>query len=286
MVIWIRKNKLTNFGGIEMTKHETLTEEEFKAYKPPKRAVAQLNDFMVSRNCTESEIKILDWGCGRGRFVLWLREQGFKAYGVDVDMEPIQNGLVLFKAKGYTDDTLSLIDAAGRTCYMDGFFDFVMSDNVFEHVSDLKIVINEMERITSETGGGYHIFPAQRQFIEGHLFMPFVHWIPKGSFRKAIIRLFVRFSREPKWKELDGCMLDEKVDAYYKYSTDHIFYRPFSSIKRLFEQNGFNVSFLTIQNPAVTRNKLLGPLSRNPLLKPIINWMLLTFKQVEVLLKK
>jgi SAM-dependent methyltransferase len=269
-----------------MTKSDLLTEEEFKTYKPQEKTIVQLNAFMASKGCTEKEIKVLDWGCGRGRFVLWLREQGFDTYGVDIESLPVENGSNLLKEKGYNDNLLSLIDASGRTNFPDGFFDFVISENVLEHVRDLKVVTDEISRITVANGSGYHIFPAHRQFIEGHLFMPFIHWIPRGNIRKSLIRLFVRLGREPKWKELDHFNINEKVETYYKYSTDKIFYRHYAMVENQFEQSGLVVNFQTINNPLVNRHKIFGPLSRNRLTRPFINLMLLTFKQVEIVVKK
>ncbi|EKD88610.1 MAG: ubiquinone/menaquinone biosynthesis methylase-like protein [uncultured bacterium] len=269
-----------------MAKHDLLTEEEFSAYKAPARAIQQLNQFAASKGKSAAQVKVLDWGCGRGRFVLKLRELGFDAYGVDIDPEPVNNGLPLFEKKGYHNKPLSVISAEGRTIYEDGFFDFVMTDNVLEHVSDLGKVMNEINRLTSKDGGGYHIFPAQRQFIEGHLFMPFVHWLPEGGLRKAVIRNCVKNGTEPHWTEVEGRGIEEKTRVYYEYSTDHIFYRPFKMISDQFKAVGFKVSFLSLQNPAVQKHKMLGPLARFVVTKPVINWLLLTFKQVELLIKR
>jgi len=218
--------------------------------------------------------------------VLWLREQGYDAFGVDIDPEPVQNGLPLFRSKGHKQQPLSTLDAEGRTKYADGFFDFIMTDNVLEHVSDLQKVVNEINRLTSANGGGYHIFPAQRQPREGHLFMLFVHWIPWGRLRRSLIRFWVKAGREPHWKEVEGAGLEKKTDVYYKYSTDHIFYRPFKKIKSTFESAGFRVTLLSAQNPALQNHKMLGPLARNPLTGPFLRWMVLTFKQVELLIQR
>jgi ubiquinone/menaquinone biosynthesis C-methylase UbiE len=269
-----------------MPKHDELTQEEFAQYKPPSRAVDQIKQYAKNRGLPFDKVKVLDWGCGRGRFVLWLREQGFDAHGVDIDPEPINNGLILFETKGYHNKPLTLFSSEGRTVYEDGTFDFIMTDNVLEHVQDIDKVMVEIGRLTSAQGGGYHIFPAQRQFIEGHLFMPFVHWLPAGNLRRSLIRWCVKRGKDPKWTEVEGLNLEDKVDIYYKYSTDHIFYRPYRQIKARFEALGFKVKFLSIQNPAVAKHKLLGPLSRFALTRPLINWMVLTFKQVEVTLTR
>ena len=269
-----------------MTKHDTLTDEEFSTFKPPARSIAQLYEFMASRGGKEKDIRVLDWGCGRGRFVLWLREKGFEAYGVDIDQEPIENGMGLIKSRGYQSDVLSVISPTGKTNFPDGYFDFIITGNVFEHVHEIDGVISEIGRLTAPGGGGYHIFPAQRQIVEGHLFMPFVHWIPAGSFRKSLIGLLVRLGQEPGWKELKGCSAAQKTETYYKYSTDNIFYRPFSVFQKLFNAQGFRITYLTIDNPEISRKKVIRPFVRTRLFRPILAWALLTFFQVEFKLQK
>ncbi len=264
-----------------MAKHDRLTKAEFSTYKPQTRSVDALMEFMASRGARPGETKVLDWGCGRGRFVLWLREQGFDAYGVDVDPEPIQNGLPLFAEKGYLGEPLSVIDVDGRTRYTDGFFDFVFTDNVIEHVKDLDLVVKEITRLTAVNGGGYHIFPAQRQFREGHLFMPLVHWIPAGPVRKTLVRLFVTLGVEPRWEEVVKLSKKEKTEAYYRYSINNIHYRPYRAILSLFRSSGFKTTLLTIQHPSVVKHPLFGPFVRMRWSRPALQWLLVTFKQVE-----
>ncbi len=266
-----------------MAKHDLLTEEEFAAYKVHSGTIQQLKKFAASKGKTPGQVRVLDWGCGRGRFVLWLREQGYDAFGVDIDPEPVNNGLPLFEKKGYRNKPLSVISVDGRTEYEDGFFDFIVTNNVLEHVSDLGKVLTEISRLTSNEGGGYHIFPAQRQPVEGHLFMPFVHWLPAGGLRKAVIRSCVRMGREPHWAEVEGCGLEEKTQVYFAYSVNHIFYRPYKKIVDQFNQLGFRVTSLSLQNPTVQKHRLLGPIARFPVTRPVIKWLILTFKQVELL---
>lgn len=264
-----------------MAKHDPLTQAEFNAYKPQRRSVDALMDFIKERGLRPEDVRVLDWGCGRGRFVLWLREQGFEAYGADVDLEPIQNGLPLFIEKGYQGEPLTLIAADGKTTYADGFFDFIFTDNVIEHVKDLDLVVREVGRLTGANGGGYHIFPAQRQFKEGHLFMPFVHWIPAGGARKALISLCVSLGIEPRWEEVNGLSKKEKTAAYYRYSTQNIHYRPYRSILALFRSQGFKTTLLTTRHPSVVKHPLFGLFARMVWSRPFLERLLLTFKQVE-----
>ncbi|MCC6298140.1 MAG: class I SAM-dependent methyltransferase [Anaerolineales bacterium] len=269
-----------------MSKHDALTEEEFDAFVPNQNITRNMEAFARQFGKPRGEMKVLDWGCGRGRHVLWLREQGYQAYGVELDPMPVQNGLALVKAKGYPDDSLSLIDNKGRTPFPDGFFDYVFSGNVLEHVADIDAVCVEMSRITRKGGGGYHVFPAQRQPIEGHLFMPFVHWLPPGWFRKWIIRTCVRLGREPRWVEVREASVDVKTEFYYKYTLNNIFYRKYASVQRAFESHGLAVAFTTLDHPKIKRHPIFSRLLKARFLKSFLNHILLTYKLVELQVEK
>ena len=98
-----------------MGKHTKLTVDEFKKFKPNSRTIKYIDDFHQNSTLKKSDIKILDWGCGRGSEVLFLREVGYSAYGVEIDNEPIENGVDLFSQKGYDASILSLISKNGKT---------------------------------------------------------------------------------------------------------------------------------------------------------------------------
>lgn len=269
-----------------MSKHDVLTEEEFAEFVPNQNITRNLDDFVRRSGRAVHEIKVLDWGCGRGRYVLWLRERGFQAFGVDVDSMPIHNGLALLQSKGYPGDCLALLDDHGRSPHPDGFFDYVLSGNVLEHVSDIGKVCAEMARVTRSGGGGYHVFPSQRQPIEGHLFMPFVHWLSPGSLRKFVIRACVTLGLEPRWVEVREASVSAKTEFYYRYSINNIFYRPYSTVRRAFEERGLSVKFTTLDHPKIRRHPVISRLLQNKLFERLLNHVLLTFKLVELQVKK
>lgn len=269
-----------------MSKHDVLTAEEFAAFVPNQNITRDLEEFARSSGRLPGDLKVLDWGCGRGRHVLWLRKQGFQAFGVDIDPMPVRNGLPLFRSNGYPEDCLTLLDEQGRSPYPDGFFDYVFSGNVLEHVADIRSVAAEMGRITRSGGAGYHVFPAQHQPVEGHLFMPFVHWLPAGGLRKLFIHLFVILGREPNWVEVRGASASIKRDFYYRYSVNNIFYRPYSLVRRAFEESGFSVAFRTIDHPKIRTHPVISPLIKNHFFRLLLNHLLLTFKLVEMQIEK
>jgi SAM-dependent methyltransferase len=269
-----------------MSKHDALTQEEFATFVPNENMMSRLHDFAQSTGRQPREIRALDWGCGRGRNVLWLRERGYEAYGVEIDPLPIQNGLPLFQSKGHPSECLALLDSNGRTPFPDGFFDYVFSGNVLEHVSDIGSVCAELARVTRPGGGGYHVFPAHRQPIENHLFMPLVHWLPAGRIRKLLIHIFVLMGREPKWVEVREAPAAQKTNFYYQYTVENTFYRPYQEVRKSFEENGLEVEFTTIDHPRIRANRFLARAQANGLLKRLLNHWLLTFKLVELETRK
>ena len=268
-----------------MLKHKSLTLEEYASYSPNKRIPAYIEAYRKQNKLEKEEMNILDWGCGRGLDVLWLRDKGYNAYGVDIDSEPINNGIDLFKAKGHEESTLRHLSPDGKTDFPDGFFHVVISNQVFEHVSNIEAVANEARRITRDGGTGYHIFPASKRVIEGHMFMPFIHWLPKNKLRKYLIATFIVLKIKPHSK-LDDMKLKKKIDTYYHYSINSTFYRKPSALRRKFRKAGFHVSFVTVSNPRLTNHKIFGRLTNYRLSKYLINFMLLNFFHVELMLEK
>ena len=222
-----------------MTKHKILEWEEQKNYKIKSDFSDFIDNYLSSVTLNKNKVKILDWGCGRGQLVLYLREQGFDAFGVDVDNLPIINGIPLFETMGYDPSILSLIQIDGKTNFENNFFDIVISNQVLEHIESIDLVIDEIARITKSGGIGLHIFPAHRHLIEAHLKMPFIHWLPKNIIRKLIIYIYVFLKIDPNWEELKGQPIKRKADQYYNYSISKTFYRSNSELKKLFKANGF-----------------------------------------------
>lgn len=123
--------------------------------------------------------RVLDYGCGAGQIVKELRKRHIHAYGCD-----------LFYEGG---DYKSAIDpgllSAGVIREMRGneipfgteTFDFVVNNQVMEHVEDLDAVLMEISRVLKPGGVVLSIFPDRSVWREGHCGIPFLHWFPKNS---------------------------------------------------------------------------------------------------------
>lgn len=269
-----------------MTKHDVLTEEEFAHHRFYRPVFIALEKYWQVRGLRPHEINVLDWGCGRGRDTLWLLERGYNVYGVDIDREPIENGLVLFRQMGYAEDRLRLAGLDARTDFPDGYFHFSYSNQSFEHASNLEQIALELARVTAPDGAGLHVYPPDRGIREGHLFMPFVHWLPKNRLRFHLIHLCVALGIEPRWRELTGRTVRQKADRYYEYILNNTFYRKLGDVFGTFQKAGFEVRSETIHHPEVQAHPLVGPLARAGLTRPVIDFLLNQMVRVELHIHK
>jgi ubiquinone/menaquinone biosynthesis C-methylase UbiE len=269
-----------------MSKHSLLTEDEFEEFTPNRRTLHYIELYCQKNRLNKQDVNVLDWGCGRGREVLWLRENGYNAYGIDIDSQPISNGIELFKAKGYDDSILRVLSSNGETGFPDNYFNFIFSNQVFEHVRDIDTLAAETRRITVKGGNGFHVYPARKSIVEVHLLMPFIHWFGKNILRKYLIACYVVMGKEPRWTELKDAGFKDKVNTYYQYSINKTFYRSHSEMKRIFQKQGFHVSFETINNPRIKSYPVFEKFANYPLTKSMLNFLLLNFKVVELLAQK
>ena len=259
-----------------MSKSDMLQDDEFAAYQPPEWIAGAIESYREKHGLQPEEMKILDWGCGRGRAVLWLRQRGYRAYGLDIDANVIRNGSALLRAKGYEQSVLRELSAQNQSGFPEEYFHFIFSTTVLEHVKDIDAVAREIKKITQPTGVGYHLYPSLT-LVEQHLFMPLVHWLPKNALRRFWIITCVLLGVEPHWKELDGCSYLQRANAYYSYSINKTYYRTFWKMRRLFEAQGFRVRFETIDTPKVRQHQIVGALADSPMFRPLVNFLLLTF---------
>lgn len=268
-----------------MAKAQGLTAEEMAGYRPH----PELLRYILQNDNTRTDsrpLRVLDWGCGRGRLVAVLLEMGIDAYGVDVDANTLNNGRsYLNSLKKNGADRLRCIGARADTDFPDGYFDVVVSDNVLEHVADLDAVIGEIARVTRSGGWGFHLFPPRFAPMEGHLFMPFVHWLPKNGARRLAIRCYVSAGVEPHWPETGTMTKAEKSQVYFEYSRDKTFYRPPRTILALLRRHGLTARLVGLDHPRIRRHGLLSTAARSGA-GGLLQLLIAELKTVELFVEK
>lgn len=89
--------------------------------------------------------KMLDIGCGAGRFLRAIESMGGYALGVDAFMTPLK--MAKYRVRG------DLVAASAELLpFREMVFDTVLSHHTLEHVPDLKQAINEIHRVLKPGG--------------------------------------------------------------------------------------------------------------------------------------
>lgn len=122
--------------------------------------------------------RVLDYGCGAAEIVKKLLNLDINAFGCDVFYEggdysrsidsALFDSAIIRKMEG---DTIPFESAS---------FDFVINNQVMEHVENLNSVLSELKRVLRPGGLILNLFPDKSVWREGHCGVPFLHWFPKN----------------------------------------------------------------------------------------------------------
>lgn len=147
-----------------------------------------------------SQSIILDFGCGEGKRVYQYRNLGFNAFRTDIKLS--QENSFLRRIHNST---------VYRILFKDETFDFVFSEQVFEHVQDRSSALSEIRRVLKPNGFSLHIFPSKYKPIEFHVLVPFGGIFQAHSWLLLWAFLGVRnsFQRSLNFKEV--------ADSNYSY---------------------------------------------------------------------
>lgn len=124
------------------------------------------------------QIRVLDYGCGNGAIVRLLRAKEIESFGCDVFYD---GGYYQEVSKDPLFGSAILKMTDGKIPFADNYFDFLVSNQVIEHVEDLDKTLAEFQRVLKPGGQILNIFPDKHVWREGHCDIPFLHWFPKGS---------------------------------------------------------------------------------------------------------
>ena len=127
------------------------------------------------KNLTDGKVRILDAGCGNGHFLSFLHlnitalfpNLEFEIYGFDVADHGVQAKDYFSKTLAWCvqycpdvqwDDRLKLITHYQSWPFESSFFDFVLSNQVLEHVWDHQFFFSEHYRVLKAGWGGANKF--------------------------------------------------------------------------------------------------------------------------------
>jgi SAM-dependent methyltransferase len=150
-------------------------------------------EYILSKASVERDNngRILDYGCGKGRIVEEGLRRGMPIFGCE--LFGAGSGIAIrdyLSEKGLFGDTVREI-TEGKIPFPDGYFDLVVSNQVFEHVPHLGPVLAEISRVLSPSGKLLCLFPVQESYRD-HAGTLFAHWFPSNSRAQYFCLLFFR----------------------------------------------------------------------------------------------
>lgn len=126
--------------------------------------------------------RLLDNGCGLGTYLTALAADSQQRFGLEVEWE---------RAQQARDTATGVVQAVGEMLpFADNSFDFILSNEVLEHVADDRQALAEMARVV-RPGGRIVIFCPNRWYpVEQHG----IYWRGRYSFGN---KLFVNYLPDP-----------------------------------------------------------------------------------------
>lgn len=126
-------------------RHESLWQAVPEGLEPSDFALRL--DFLLER--VGPGDRVLDVGCGEGRFASELERAGASVLGIDVAEEPLRRAR---ERIGDSDVELHVVPEAGPWPLEDSSFDVVWAGEVIEHVADTAAWLSEARRVLRSGG--------------------------------------------------------------------------------------------------------------------------------------
>lgn len=164
-----------------------------------------------------STVRILDLGCGNGRMISYflaalpiLRpDLVFDIYGLDVSDSGVQETGFENATRDRLQqswpgldwsDRIRMVSSRDAWPFPPAHFDFVVSNQVFEHVADMPHTLAQLKKHLKPDGKSVNLFPVFECLIEGHAKMPIVHQIRDVERREAWMLRFARMGLDTHYK--------------------------------------------------------------------------------------
>src|SRR6267378_5347932 len=96
----------------------------------------------VMRQAPPTGARVLDYGCGAGQIVALLLEKNLESFGCDVFYEGGDYSTQI--AGDLLGSAIRRMQPDGTIPFGDSSFDFIINNQVMEHVPDLDLVLSEI----------------------------------------------------------------------------------------------------------------------------------------------
>lgn len=217
---------------------------------------------LIDENRIDSTIRILDAGCGGGRLISYLHSSlpilrpnlKFIIHGYDVHDHGVQKkGFIQEtsnRLKNLHPDTdwesrIHSIESSSNWEFAKEKFDFIISNQVLEHVIDKNLFFYNVNNALVDNGHSIHLAPLKHVIHEGHIFLPWSHRIKSFSALHGYIRLLSQlgFGKYKEHNKSTKCSLDEYAERHADYIYFWTSYASESETLQIAKGNGLRADF-------------------------------------------
>lgn len=149
---------------------EDLTYEKKSRIQKAKKIQAIINDYLGDTK----KLICLDLGCSVGIITSFLGNHFKKIIGVDVDNLAVEKA----KKTNRKNNIRFMVSKENQIPMISNSIDVVIFNQIYEHVENPKIVMDEIRRVLKK--GGVCFFGARNKLgiFDGHYKLPFISWLP------------------------------------------------------------------------------------------------------------
>lgn len=169
---------------MDKTANNASSSPRWGALNREKKAVKIMRVISEMSSINFNETNWLDIGCGSGGIAAHISPYIKSMTGIDP--EPWERWDEYRKSQKNLTFLNESIDSL--SC-KDNSFDVIICNQVYEHVPDPVLLINEIHRMLKPGGVCYFAGPNLLFPIEPHVFWPFIHWLPRDIAVKLMKRL-------------------------------------------------------------------------------------------------
>lgn len=218
----------------------------FSLYKKPLKSRAKINyDYQLAWATLISNripnAKILDYGCGSGYVVKKGRKRGINIFGVDAFYRPDNRTRELILKNSNLKEGVIKEIKNNKIDFNNNFFDFIMSNQVFEHIEDINLPLKEINRVLKSDGYFLCRFPSKEVLYEGHIGIPIIHKFSKNSSTRFWYALLMRNLGFGFFDKC--CQKKEWVEKSINFLDQYTFYIPKEKIEKAFMKY-FKIRFI------------------------------------------
>lgn len=180
-------------------------------------------------------IRALDFGCGPGQLITRARERGFDDFwGAETYYgDQAIDDRTMLNIPPDTANRIVRVADDGKLPFPDQHFDFVCSNEVFEHVHNLGQVLDELARVTKPGGVHVHLLPTREKVIEAHLKVPLYPRVP-ARWRERYVRWFYERGIAA-WSD-QSASFEEWWGHLGPFMRDDVFHRPWTEFEAAFRR--------------------------------------------------